>query len=542
MASVYLVVAEGPSGFNKLQVLKIMRSDLPQDEHGDFLRMFEDEARLAARLNHPNIVQSHEVGLESGQAYLAMEYLDGQPLGRILHRDRQSQHKALPLPKLLFVLCEVLEGLEYAHTLGDYDGTPLGIVHRDVSPENVFVTYSGQVKIVDFGIAKSLESQKTRVGVLKGKVAYMAPEQILGTAVDHRADLFSVGVMLWQAIAGRPMHHDLSSFEICERVVRGGLPSIRDALPDVPAELAQIVERSLALKRDDRYPDAATFRDELAAFLGPEVSVRPRELGDGIARVFSVERKEISGIIRRGMAGLSPESLLEHGPSTRLITPPPGETPRSTPRMSTLRDASLDMSESTPQRALTTPVMPAQGPWRAWLSYGLIAACVLVAALLALRSREPTEAAANPTVSVSVQAWPDDAEILFDERRLPNPYRAELMRDEARHVLLVQAPGYKPQARVVRLDRDLSASVELVPLARKEPPVPTAASAPPLEPPPSTLPSSPALREPTAATTGAPRGRERVRPERPAAFRDLPAPRPDRSRVPQLDKDDPWAP
>src|SRR5689334_3257328 len=174
MAEVYLAVVRGPAGFNKLVVVKQIRPQLAEDP--EFLAMFLDEARLAARLSHPNVVQTNEVGQEGERHFLAMEYLDGQPLSRI--NQRLGPKGGLPLVMHLRVIADLLGGLHYAHELSDYDGTPLGVVHRDVTPHNIFITYDGVVKVVDFGIAKARDALTlTKVGIIKGKIAYMAPEQ-----------------------------------------------------------------------------------------------------------------------------------------------------------------------------------------------------------------------------------------------------------------------------------------------------------------------------------------------------------------------------
>jgi eukaryotic-like serine/threonine-protein kinase len=167
---------------------------LATDEHHvDFVMMLLDEARIAARLNHPNVIQTLDVGQEGDDYFLAMEYLDGQPVSRVL----SSTSFGLPLGMHLSLIAEALGGLHYAHELKDYDGSPLHMVHRDVTPHNIFVTYTGQVKVMDFGIAKAAgRAAETRVGVVKGKVAYMAPEQILLQPVDRRADVYAAGVIL----------------------------------------------------------------------------------------------------------------------------------------------------------------------------------------------------------------------------------------------------------------------------------------------------------------------------------------------------------
>ena len=174
MGDVYLAVAQGAGGFSKLMVIKMLRPALAEDEQ--FLTMFLEEARLAARLNHPNVVQTVEVGNEGRKYFLAMEYLEGQSLQRL--RTRVAKEHPFPLGPHLRILVEALNGLHYAHELVDIDGRALDLVHRDATPHNIFVTYDGQVKVVDFGIAKAMDSSlETRTGELKGKIAYMPPEQ-----------------------------------------------------------------------------------------------------------------------------------------------------------------------------------------------------------------------------------------------------------------------------------------------------------------------------------------------------------------------------
>src|SRR5262245_6719974 len=188
MGVVYLAMVQGPGGFNKLVVVKELKPELVEEPA--FLTMFLDEARLAARLNHANIVQTNEIGSDGNRYFMAMDYLDGYSLDRVRRRARKIGVQ-LPVPMQLRIICAMLAGLEYAHHLTDFDGTPLSIVHRDVSPQNVFVTFDGQVRLLDFGIAKAAGAMhETVAGVLKGKVSYMAPEQARGQKVDARADVF----------------------------------------------------------------------------------------------------------------------------------------------------------------------------------------------------------------------------------------------------------------------------------------------------------------------------------------------------------------
>src|SRR4051812_32170548 len=201
-ATGWVAISRGPSGVNKLVVLKALRKELAND--GEFRRMFLDEARLAARLNHPNIVQTYGIVDEAGPPVIIMEFLEGEPLSAILTRAHGD--KAFPLAMHLKVISDLLSGLHYSHELAEYDGTPLPLVHRDITPHNVFVSFDGQVKVLDFGIAKLSGSlSRTETGVIKGKFRYMPPEQLEGAAVDRRADLFAVGVMLWEAACGDKM-------------------------------------------------------------------------------------------------------------------------------------------------------------------------------------------------------------------------------------------------------------------------------------------------------------------------------------------------
>ena len=226
MAEVFLAVRHGHGGFTKLVVIKRLRADLYMSPDGPHYRqLLLDEANLAARLHHPNIVQTHEVHDDAGAPYLVMEYLDGQPLTQVVTAALRAGLR-VPVRLALHVVAEVLAGLEHAHALCDYDGAPLAVVHRDVSPHNVFWTYAGDVKLMDFGVARSaLGASLTVAGTVKGKLGYMAPEQARGEALDHRADLFAAGIVLWELLAGRRF---LRAIERRDRVV--GVDDHRDAV------------------------------------------------------------------------------------------------------------------------------------------------------------------------------------------------------------------------------------------------------------------------------------------------------------------------
>ncbi len=306
MAQVFLALARGPAGFNKLAVIKQIREQLADDP--EFLTMFLDEARLAARLNHPNVVQTNEVGEDGKRYFICMEYLEGQPLNRIIQR--VGRDNGIPLGLQLRVLCEALAGLHHAHELTDYDGTPLQVVHRDVTPHNVFVTYAGQVKVVDFGIAKALsQSAETKAGVLKGKVAYMAPEQARGDKVDRRADIFSVGVMMWEALVGRRMFKGLTDVVIIQKIVNGQLQSPRSANPAVDEKLDAVCMKALAHNRDERYETAADFQAAIEQALeGIGDRSNLRDAGKLIQQHFEAERARIKALVEAALSGTLPRT------------------------------------------------------------------------------------------------------------------------------------------------------------------------------------------------------------------------------------------
>jgi len=260
MARVYLAVQRGPIA-SKLVVVKLLREQFTGDEH--FVAMFADESRIAALLNHPNVIHTYESSSTDSEYYIVMEFLEGKTLAQLLRRiGRQN----FPLDTHLWVLCEILAGLHYAHQLLDFGGEPLNIVHRDVSPSNILITARGEVKLLDFGIAKVQGAiAETQHGIIKGKLGYASPEQCLGSKADARADVYSVGVMLWEALAGkrRPLR------ETALLSTRTGATEAEstEVLPGAPPALAAIVRRALAPDPADRFQTALAFELELRKFL-----------------------------------------------------------------------------------------------------------------------------------------------------------------------------------------------------------------------------------------------------------------------------------
>jgi serine/threonine protein kinase len=293
-ANISIAVAEGVGGFTKLVVLKTIRPELIANAAAS--QMFLDEARLSARMNHPNVVQVYEVFLRKEIPVIVMEFLDGQPLSYILAQAYDS--KNLSLEVSVSILTKVLSGLHYAHTLADYSGEPLGLIHRDVSPHNVMVTYDGQVKLVDFGIAKLSNSEhQTRTGVIKGKLTYMAPEQFTGK-VDLRADIFGVGVMLWELATRQRYWGELPEPALIGRLISGDLPHLRKPA-NIDDELYRICAKALSFRPTERYESAAAMQEDLERYLAKHGAVLTQVgIGKLVTETCSEARRKVQTAIR----------------------------------------------------------------------------------------------------------------------------------------------------------------------------------------------------------------------------------------------------
>ncbi len=267
MAEVFLAKQSGMEGFEKPVVVKRILPQLTSDPA--FVEMFINEARVAARLNHPAIVQIFDLGKVEDQYYIAMEFIHGEDLRSLAKVAAQVQRRP-SVALVARVVADVLGGLHYAHTRAGGDGKPLGLVHRDISPQNVLVTYEGGVKLVDFGIAKATDSasdQQTRAGVLKGKYAYMSPEQCRGKKLDARSDIFSVGILLWELVSWRRLFRRDSDLATLVAVADEPIPTLESAVPDVPPELNAICMRALERSVTDRYPTAQAMQSDLEALI-----------------------------------------------------------------------------------------------------------------------------------------------------------------------------------------------------------------------------------------------------------------------------------
>ena len=279
MAEIFLATAPGIEGFDKQLVIKKILPSLSGDDQ--FVKMFIEEARLCVFLRHPNVVQVFDLGEIEDQYFIAMEYVAGRDLLKTL-AGCAKQRVAFPTDLALYIIMEVLKGLDYAHNLKRPDGQALGIIHRDVSPSNVLLSFDGAVKISDFGIAKASIREKTATGILKGKFGYMAPEQVTGSPIDHRADVFAVGILLYELLTGHRLFAGRSDLAVLERVRDAQIdPPPRHYRPDLDRELENIVLKSLARDADDRFQSTAELHDALYDYtfrsgvvIGPRILAR----------------------------------------------------------------------------------------------------------------------------------------------------------------------------------------------------------------------------------------------------------------------------
>ena len=285
MAELFVARVRGMPGVEKIVVLKKILPQLASDH--DFIKMFLDEARIASSLQHPNIVQMYDIGVVDGAYFISMEYLHGEDV-RTLIKTLGSQHVQLPLEHALNIIIGAASGLHYAHDKKGFDGRPLGIVHRDVTPQNIFITYDGGVKLVDFGIAKaSNRAQETRYGTLKGKIPYMSPEQAKSEVLDRRSDVFALGIMLYELTTRTRLFKGDSEFAILKQIVEGEIAPPTSLHPDYPAELERIVLKALTKDRKQRYQSAEELQDDLETFARDRrLAISPIALARFMERVF----------------------------------------------------------------------------------------------------------------------------------------------------------------------------------------------------------------------------------------------------------------
>jgi len=421
MAEVYAGRMVGESGFAKLVAIKVMKEELLNEER--FVSMFLDEARVAAHISNPHVVGMLDLGRdERGVPYLVMDLVLGASVSQLLKGDASREPQALPIPLAVEIMAQAAEGLHAAHEAKDALGTPLEIVHRDISPQNILVGVDGRTRITDFGVARAVARlTRTESGEVKGKARYFSPEQGVGRAVDRRSDIFSLGIVLWEMLTLRPLFTGRTLAEVLRSVVSSPIPGVRALRPEVPPEIAKVIAQALERDVDARIQTAADVARmlraaaELEAVPTPRSSaisayVRERSGGTITALTEEIRSKTSDPADRAGGFGDAPESaddFMDEEPTaidpeivrrvaaqnkarTAGASPAPTEAASSAP--ASPQDASpaaasptgyasgnhATIPESAPSKAAraepASPARPGEGGWATTLPLGATAA------------------------------------------------------------------------------------------------------------------------------------------------------------------------
>jgi serine/threonine protein kinase len=291
MAEIFRAKATGVESFEKILAIKRIHPNMSDDK--DFIKMFIDEAKIVGQLAHPNIAQIFELGRIEGHHFIAMEFIWGKDLLQLLTKFKRQRAFMNPY-QAGFITSRICEALDYAHKKRNAVGEPINIVHRDVSPQNILVSYDGEVKIIDFGIAKARDrSSQTAAGVLKGKFGYMSPEQVRGLPIDHRSDIFAIGTLLYEMLTSKPLFVGNSDLDVLEKVRNVDIPPPRQVNPKIPPQLEKIILKALEKDVDDRYQWGSEMQEDLDKFIN---SIDPiysaKRLGDWMQKVFNVEKSK----------------------------------------------------------------------------------------------------------------------------------------------------------------------------------------------------------------------------------------------------------
>jgi hypothetical protein len=442
MANLFVAKLAGADGFEKRVAVKVIHEHLVTDP--EFVKMFIDEARIASRVAHPNVVQTIELGRFENTHFIAMEYVDGESLNAVLRRSPLSAAFCAR------IIADAAAGLHAAHELRGHDGELLGVVHRDVSPQNILISYDGIVKVVDFGVARARGRLHTTSGALKGKVSYMAPEQIeTPTEVDRRADIFALGIVLYEATTRRRLITGDNEAVKIKKLISCGFPPPSAVAPGYSPTLEQIVMRALARDPDERFATAQQMYEALERFI--------------ISSGEPVLQSRLAAFMRSLFAD-------------RIIKKQEVDA-QADPESSAVFEADLvSLVGRRPMSASTTLPRRRIGTIAALVVSGLMLAVASVAVVLAYRANKVTAAAAArpaagvspdgrvvaapaPTpdatarrIRIAIRATPATASVLFDGKLVSNPFELELAPGEGAVEAVVSAPRHRPQRIRVPMD------------------------------------------------------------------------------------------
>jgi serine/threonine-protein kinase len=514
MATVYLGRATGRAGFERLVAVKVIHPHLASEP--EFVEMFLDEARIAAKIHHPHVVAIHDVGEDEGVFYMVMEYVEGDTLASLV-RQLGKDERLLPLSAVLQIAADACEGLAAAHDLVDAEGNPLRLVHRDVSPHNLLVGVDGRVKVVDFGIMKAAgKRSSTLTGQLRGKLAYMSPEQARGKPIDHRTDVFALGAVIWELCTNRRLFHGDNESAMLENVLACKIPDAQSIRPELPDDVAALLRKALAHDRDDRYESAKEMLKDVRSLLrGLDADIDPRQdLSTEMERYFTRRIEYVRAAVRR-RAGSEPRAarptdreLLRAREQTgerRALTdddltktPPLAAGASGREATTVIADVEPGAVGHTGTRTLTTSIAGAPARhWGLWLLLPLLGAA---GAIVAVRGSGETPAATEPadsgarerrvpasdppaeavepkqadpepeplapvTVKWNFNTRPQGAIVTINGERYtdPTPVSVELPQGEDVVTVVIEKEGYAPQQARLAPTRSENLSYSLEP-------------------------------------------------------------------------------
>jgi serine/threonine protein kinase len=534
MAEIYRARYTGAAGVTKAVVVKKILPHYAGNRN--FVSMFINEAKIVVGLSHGNIAQVFDFGEIDGEYFLAMELVDGQPLSRVMHRAKEMGMPVIPIPFAVYIMMETCKGLHYAHTRLDEQGRPLNIIHRDVSPQNILISYEGQLKIVDFGIAKARNAIKvdTEIGAVKGKYVYFAPEQARGKEIDARTDVFAAGTCLYEMLCGR-LPFEGKMMEALGKIVRCDFPRPRQVNPEIPLDLERILLLAMEAERADRYPTAQAFQEALSGYLyAHEPTFSAAQLAHLMSYLYE------SDLVAEGRPVQLPKDFLEQALQWRAPLKAPGRSsgPKAPPRpelpdlddsgpleasgpievsgalevsgpISTSEaletsgplEASGPIDDVIDSRGVELPSMVARIPTR-WAFLGAPIVAMLIAALVVLAVGH------FGSFSVRLTSSPPGAWVEVDGQRAPGvtPMMISNLAGDRPHLIRVSALGMKPWSKTVSPahGQTLALDAHLETDGLRAPPPPAPEPATPVSIQPKSAPSPPAPDPAPAPAEGEP--------------------------------------
>lgn len=455
MAELFIAMQRSMAGFEKVLVIKRILPNLAMDPQ--FVQLLLQEARIAASLSHPNIAHIFDVGLESGHYYIAMEHVHGEDLKQVVQQMRAAEMPHFPLEHALNIILGACAALAYAHEKTELTGEPLGIVHRDVSPQNVLVTFSGDIKLVDFGIAKVTNNsvELTQDGKLRGKIPYMSPEQVRGEPLDQRSDIFSLGVLLFELCTGQRLFRAPTEEQAMEMILSGKYPDPTQVAPYLPDGLAQVMVRALSVDREARYSSARDMQRDIEAVVrDAHLEVSAIGLGAFMRTLFAEklkaqvaqwqsDRAMVHALAEAEAERLAPASM----PPTRTVSTTPhaqGQRAEHWPKLALLAMTAAflafvlqTMGDRSP--STTDPSQLAVPPESGPLS-------------TRVPDPQPTLPSARKTAALRVEVTPAHARVRLDGdwHAQGAPYHFAVT--PGQHALKLEAEGYVFARRFIRVD------------------------------------------------------------------------------------------